>query len=74
MNAEHIILFPTNAHVMRAEKLMNEAGFECKLVAVPRHLSSDCGVCLSIHAQSMDDIRSFLKDKKLEYDDIVPST
>ena len=75
MNAETVILFPTNAHVMRAETLLKEAGFACKLIPVPRHLSSDCGICLKINQQSTDDIRSLLNDSKLAFDDIVcPAT
>ena len=47
MSAENaVILFHASAHALRAEKVLQRAGIECKLIPVPRHLSSDCGVCL----------------------------
>jgi hypothetical protein len=49
MNGEspwEVVLFLSVQHALRAEKLLKEAGIPCKLIPVPRHLSSDCGVCL----------------------------
>ncbi len=43
-----IILLPSAQHVVRAETRLNAAGIACKLVPVPRQISSDCGVCLSV--------------------------
>lgn len=43
-----VILVPSTSHAIRAEKILREAGVECKLIPVPRHLSSDCGVCVRI--------------------------
>jgi len=41
-----VILFQSVSQAIRAEKLLGAAGIACKLIPVPRHLSSDCGVCL----------------------------
>lgn len=41
-----VILFPSIHHAIRAEKKAKEQGLTVKLIPVPRHLSSDCGVCL----------------------------
>jgi hypothetical protein len=46
--AQGVILFPSIHFALRAEKLVKEKGIAYKLVPVPRHLSSDCGVCLRI--------------------------
>lgn len=43
-----VVLFHSTSHALRAEKVLLEAGIPCKLVPVPRHLSSDCGVCVRI--------------------------
>lgn len=43
-----VILVYSTSHALRAEKALAEAGIGCKLVPVPRHLSSDCGVCIRI--------------------------
>lgn len=42
------LLFHTSNHAFRAEKLLAARSFAVKLVPVPRHLSSDCGVCLRL--------------------------
>ena len=33
---------------MRVEAILEGAGVACRLISVPRHLSSDCGVCVRI--------------------------
>ncbi len=43
-----VILVYSTSHALRAEKVLAEAGIPCKLIPVPRHLSSDCGVCIRI--------------------------
>ena len=47
MSLVHIvILVYSPSHALRAEKLLQGATIPCKLIPVPRHLSSDCGVCV----------------------------
>ena len=43
-----VILVYSPSHALRAEKILQEAAILCKLIPVPRHLSSDCGVCVRI--------------------------
>ncbi len=43
-----VILVYSTSHALRAEKILGGAGIACKLIPVPRHLSSDCGVCVRI--------------------------
>ena len=43
-----VILFFSTGHALKAEKALQKAGISCKLIPVPRHLSSDCGVCLRV--------------------------
>ena len=47
-NQYAVILFHSTSHALRAEKVLLEAGISCKLIPVPRHLSSDCGVCVRV--------------------------
>lgn len=42
----HVILFDSVHHALRSEKILKEAGIPHKLIPVPRHISSDCGICL----------------------------
>jgi len=72
MTDQHaVILFPTSAHVMRAEKLMKRAGFFSRLIPVPRHLSSDCGVCLQVLRQDASGVRRILDDGRVDFDEII---
>ena len=43
-----VILVYSTSYALRAEKVLNKAGIACKLIPVPRKLSSDCGVCVRI--------------------------
>ena len=43
-----VILVYATSHALRAEKVLQGDGISCKLIPVPRHLSSDCGVCVRV--------------------------
>jgi len=43
-----VFLFPSVSYVLKAEKILKDRGIDHKLIPVPRHISSDCGVCLRI--------------------------
>jgi hypothetical protein len=43
-----VILVHSTSYALRVERMLAEAGIPCKLIPVPRHLSSDCGVCVRI--------------------------
>ena len=61
-----VILFHTSNHAFRAEKLLGAQGLACRLVPVPRHLSSDCGVCLRLDAGVPDEVLALLRAGKVE--------
>ena len=69
-----VILFPTSAHVMRAEKLIKRAGFWCRLIPVPRHMSSDCGVCLVLQASDTAAARGILDEGRVDFEDLKDYT
>ena len=43
-----VILVYSTSHALRGEKVLGRAGIACKLVPVPRELSSDCGICIRV--------------------------
>lgn len=47
-NQYAVILVYSTSYALRTEKVLGKAGISCKLIPVPRHLSSDCGVCVRI--------------------------
>lgn len=71
MSDQSVILFPTSAHVMRAEKLLKDAGYYSRLIPVPRHLSSDCGICLVVLRQESASASALLNAKQVDYDTVV---
>lgn len=43
-----VVLVYSVSHAIRIEKILKGLEIPCKLIPVPRHLSSDCGVCVRI--------------------------
>jgi uncharacterized protein YqgV (UPF0045/DUF77 family) len=41
-----VALFASVSMVMKAEKILKEAGIPYKIIPVPKSISSDCGVCI----------------------------
>ncbi|MCE5263494.1 MAG: DUF3343 domain-containing protein [Deltaproteobacteria bacterium] len=41
-----VAIFQSVHHALLAEKVLIGAGIACKLIPMPRNISSDCGVCL----------------------------
>ena len=63
-----VILFHTSNHAFRAESILKDVEIDCKLVPVPRHLSSDCGVCARIPAKCRDLAVEVLKSSSVVID------
>lgn len=57
MNQFAVILVHSTSHAMRVEKLLQEKGIACKMIPVPRQISSDCGVCVRILRTDVDAAR-----------------
>ncbi len=67
-----VILFPSIHFALRAEKLMKEKRILHKLIPVPRHLSSDCGVCLRIPWEKKEEILGILAHAAVKVDGAHP--
>lgn len=67
-----VILVYTTNYALRAEKVLVEAGIPSKLVPVPRHLSSDCGVCVRIDQEDMERAREMLEESKVVFECVYP--
>lgn len=63
-----IILVHSTSRAMRGEHLLTRAGIDCKLIPVPRMLSSDCGVCLRVRFDDRERALETLQAGKLEAD------
>lgn len=65
-----VILFPSIHFALRAEKLLKEKGIPYKLIPVPRHISSDCGVCLRIAWEEKEEVLTLLAQEEVKIDGI----
>ncbi len=61
-----VILVHATSHALRAEKVIKQAGISCRLIPVPRQLSSDCGVCLRVKQADREHAVHFLEDIHVE--------
>jgi hypothetical protein len=59
-NSDYVILFKSVSYALKAEKILKQEGLPFKLIPVPKHISSDCGVCLLIRNDVKDKIISSL--------------
>jgi hypothetical protein len=55
-----VALFKAVSHAMKAERVLKEKGVSIKLIPVPKHISSDCGVCIRFTPDRRDDVESAL--------------
>lgn len=61
-----VVLFRSTSYALRAEKVLAQAGVNCKLIPVPRHLSSDCGVCVRVKRPDREAALAALEAAKVE--------
>ena len=64
-----ILVFGTS-HAIRAEHLLQRAGIGSKLIPVPRHLSSNCGVCVRIEREHVEAAKQALDEGSLDIEGI----
>jgi hypothetical protein len=65
-----VVLVYSTSYALRAEKVLDQAGIACKLIPVPRHLSSDCGVCVRVRHVDCEATRRALEAASLEIEGI----
>jgi hypothetical protein len=58
-----VILFKAVSYALKAEKILKAEGIPHKVIPVPKHISSDCGICLRFHPATRDKIEAALLNK-----------
>ena len=58
-----VMLFKSVSHALLAEKTLKALGIPHKLIPVPRHISSDCGVCLRFPSEFETRVLAALEGK-----------
>ena len=65
-----VVLFQSISSALRAEKLLKKEGIAYKLIPVPRHLSSNCGVCVRIERTDVERARQVLQRGSLDIEGV----
>lgn len=67
-----LVLFHSTSFAIMAETVSKRAGVNVKLRPIPRHLSSDCGVCLEFSPEDRERMEALLAQSCVEYDRMEP--
>jgi hypothetical protein len=59
----YVALFDSTSAALLAEKLLKKEGIPFKIIPVPRHISSDCGVCIRFFSVEKEKVKNTLRDK-----------
>jgi hypothetical protein len=65
-----VVLVESTSQAMRVEHLLNQAGLTCRLIPVPRVLSSNCGNCVRIEEGDMEKARQVLAANRITNADV----
>lgn len=57
---DYIAIFHSIHKVLKAEKILKEAGVEFLLIPVPRQLTADCGLALRFSPQAREELLAVL--------------
>jgi len=58
-----VMLFKSVSYVLKAEKILKKESLPHKLIPVPKHISSDCGICLRFEPPLQNKIETALLNK-----------
>jgi hypothetical protein len=73
MSSFGVVLLPTAAAAMRAEKLLRKASVRCTLIPTPRELSKNCGLALRYDWAQTERVRALLLEAGLESAEVHPT-
>lgn len=62
------MLFRNVHEVMKADRLFREKGISARVVPVPEHISSECGMCLIIDPEKYELCGRLLDNHNISYD------
>ena len=60
-----VVLFHSTAHAISAEKVLEGAGFQIKMIPTPRQLSSDCGMALRFDRMEEEPVAATLGESRV---------
>jgi hypothetical protein len=66
MVSRRIMTFHGTYYVLKAEKLLKKEGISVEAIAAPRHISSDCGICIRFPRLDEERVRGICASAGLE--------
>lgn len=66
-----VVLVYSTSHAIRLESLFEKQDIPCRLIPVPRHLSSDCGVCVRVPGDTLEQVEQIIAAAGLEIQEIA---
>lgn len=61
-----IAIFPTTRNAIRAQKACKNKKIPCRMIPVPKELSSECGIALEFDIADDQKARELFTDEKIE--------
>ncbi len=58
-----VLLFDSVNAALLAEKILKEGGIPHKLIPVPKHISSDCGICIRMGESALQRVLECLEGR-----------
>ncbi len=66
-----LVLFESVHHALRAEKILKNAGIPYKLIPVPKHISSDCGICVRFMQKDKAEMEQAFRESNVQFMKII---
>ena len=65
-----VIIVYSTSHALQIEKLLLGEGIACKLIPVPRQISTNCGVCVRIRRCDREMVLEAITGTQIQIEDI----
>ena len=61
-----IVIFPSTYAAIKAERLCLQNSVHCRVIPVPREISSDCGIALEIGSDAKDRVKKIFLEHSID--------
>lgn len=65
-----VIIVYSTSQALQIEKLLLGEGITCKLIPVPRQISTNCGVCVRIHRRDREMVLKAITGTQIQIEGI----
>jgi len=62
-----LFLFKSTHVVIKAEKCCHKQGIMCKIVPIPRFISTECGMGIEVKKEQVENVITLLKKNKITH-------